>query len=282
MQATVTPAATAFTPDPRNQRRVARGAWTLYDFANTIFSFAIVSGAMGLWLIDDARYGAATGQAVLALAVIVERRDQRARLAGARRALRPGRPPAAVPARVHRAVRRRRRPSSGSAAPVARAALFIVANFAYQAALIYYDASIKLVSTPATRGRLTRARDGDRVLRHRVRRAADLLLRTIPVEARFPLVGAAVRAVRDPAVRGRPRAGRARRGAADRRRRRRARWRQLADTIRHAREVPGLPRFLLGRFFYSDAGQHADRRDERGRGRGGGPDDDRRTSSCCR
>ena len=28
---------------------------------------------------------------------------------------------------------------------------------------------------------------------------------------------------------------------------------QLSTTIRHAREVPGLPRFLLGRFFYSDA-----------------------------
>jgi len=30
-------------------------------------------------------------------------------------------------------------------------------------------------------------------------------------------------------------------------------WRQLATTIAHAREVPGLPRFLVGRFFYSDA-----------------------------
>jgi UMF1 family MFS transporter len=30
-------------------------------------------------------------------------------------------------------------------------------------------------------------------------------------------------------------------------------WSQLARTIEHAREVPGLLRFLVGRFFYSDA-----------------------------
>ena len=32
-----------------------------------------------------------------------------------------------------------------------------------------------------------------------------------------------------------------------------ASWQQLRTTIRHAKEVPGLPRFLAGRFFYSDA-----------------------------
>jgi UMF1 family MFS transporter len=32
-----------------------------------------------------------------------------------------------------------------------------------------------------------------------------------------------------------------------------ASWSQLATTVRHAREVPGLLRFLVGRFFYSDA-----------------------------
>jgi Permeases of the major facilitator superfamily len=31
-----------------------------------------------------------------------------------------------------------------------------------------------------------------------------------------------------------------------------ASWRQLRTTIAHAREVPGLPRFLIGRFFYTD------------------------------
>ena len=39
--------------------------------------------------------------------------------------------------------------------PVVGVGLFIVANFAYQAALIYYDATLRTVSTPANRGRLS-------------------------------------------------------------------------------------------------------------------------------
>ena len=48
-----------------------------------------------------------------------------------------------------------------------------------------------------------------------------------------------------------------------------ASWAQLRLTIAHARQVPGLSRFLLGRFFYSDAVNTRDRRDERRRGAGG-------------
>ena len=36
--------------------------WALYDFANTIFSYAVVSDAIGLWLVDDARFGEGDGQ----------------------------------------------------------------------------------------------------------------------------------------------------------------------------------------------------------------------------
>lgn len=32
-------------------RAIVPAGWALYDFANTIFSFAVVSGAIGLWLI---------------------------------------------------------------------------------------------------------------------------------------------------------------------------------------------------------------------------------------
>src|SRR4029453_829308 len=39
--------------------------------------------------------------------------------------------------------------------PLLGLALFIVANFAYQAALIYYDATLKTVSYPETRGKLS-------------------------------------------------------------------------------------------------------------------------------
>src|SRR2546428_4929705 len=46
-------------------------AWSMYDFANTIFSFAVVSSAIGLWLVSDARFGERDGNFVLSLAVVV-------------------------------------------------------------------------------------------------------------------------------------------------------------------------------------------------------------------
>ncbi len=44
-------------------------SWALYDFANTIFSFAIVSYAMGLWVVDAP--GQANGQLWLRRGVAV-------------------------------------------------------------------------------------------------------------------------------------------------------------------------------------------------------------------
>ena len=62
--------------------------------------------------------------------------------------------------------------------PLLGLGLFIVANFAYQAALIYYDATLRSVSYPATRGKLSGIGTADRLLRHGLRRVADLLSRT--------------------------------------------------------------------------------------------------------
>jgi len=47
----------ALTPSGRARVPVA---WSLYDFANTIYSYAIVSYAMGLWAVD--RLGPGDGQ----------------------------------------------------------------------------------------------------------------------------------------------------------------------------------------------------------------------------
>jgi len=41
-------------------RAVVPSGWALYDFANTIYSYAIVSYAIGLWSVD--RLGRADGQ----------------------------------------------------------------------------------------------------------------------------------------------------------------------------------------------------------------------------
>ena len=53
---------------PTGRARVP-AAWALYDFANTIFSFAVVSNAIGLWLVDDARFGERDGNFLLSLAI---------------------------------------------------------------------------------------------------------------------------------------------------------------------------------------------------------------------
>src|SRR3972149_5280689 len=49
---------------PSGRARVP-GSWALYDFANTIFSYAIVSTAMGIWLTDPSRPGPAGGRRAL-------------------------------------------------------------------------------------------------------------------------------------------------------------------------------------------------------------------------
>ena len=67
MTAPTVPAASARpipVADP-NHRPAAQGAWALYDFANTIFSFAVVSNAIGLWLVDDLRFGERDGNFLL-------------------------------------------------------------------------------------------------------------------------------------------------------------------------------------------------------------------------
>jgi UMF1 family MFS transporter len=235
--------------DP-NLRRVSQGAWTLYDFANTIFSFAIVSGAMGQWLTSDSRYGPATGQLVFSLAIAIsvginavvspilgalsDRGGRRLPFLLAFTALCIG--PTAV---------------IGISSPLVGTLLFIVANFAYQAALIYYDASLKLVSTPSTRGRLSGIGTGIGYC-GTVFVALLIQLFEIPVDARFPLSAILFGLfaiplfllVRDPGD-----------GSASRITIRDflASWAQIRLTIQHARTVPGLPRFLVGRFFYSDA-----------------------------
>jgi UMF1 family MFS transporter len=254
MQATVAPMDRVTGPDPRNQRPVARFAWTLYDFANTIFTFAVVSGAMGLWLTDDTRFGEATGQAVFAIAVVasVSLNAAVSPILGAMSDRGGRRLPFLLAFTVMCIV-----PTAliGLGGAVLGAVLFIVANFAYQAALIYYDASIKLVSTPQTRGRLSGLGTGIGYC-GTIFVGLIIALFRIPVEARFLLsallfglfaipVFVLVREARNrDAGRVNPAAVVATAIGS---------WRQLGVTIQHARQVPGLPRFLLGRFFYSDA-----------------------------
>jgi len=129
-------------------------AWALYDFANTIFSFAVVSGAIGLYLVNDRQFGERDGNALLSIAIVVS--------VGINAVVSP-----ILGAFSDRGGRRM--PFLlfftllciattffiADVPPLLGLALFIVANFAYQAALIYYDATLRMVSYPATRGKLS-------------------------------------------------------------------------------------------------------------------------------
>ena len=140
----------------------------------------------------------------------------------------------------------------GGSPPVVGLVLFIVATFAYQAALIYYDATLKTVSLPATRGKLS----GIGVaIGYCGTIAVGLLIffGNVAIPDRFLLAAALYGVfavpiflfVREPA----PPPGTPKLRFADVV----AGWSQLRTTIEHAGRVPGLLRFLVGRFFYSDA-----------------------------
>jgi UMF1 family MFS transporter len=225
-------------------------AWALYDFANTIFSFAIVSFAMSLWAISF--LGEADGQRWFGIAVSTSV------LVNA--AVSP-----VLGAMSDRTGRRKPFLLFFTVLTIIPTALigfldiglgllaFALANFAYQAALIYYDALLPGVARAGALGRLsgigvglgymgtivsgllfrfTTDDAGDSTAASFVLIASLFALFAIPlfaiVRERNP-IGVPFRAI--DAVRS---------------------WSQLGTSLRHARETPGLVRFLIGRFFYTD------------------------------
>jgi UMF1 family MFS transporter len=221
-------------------------AWALYDFANTVYSYAIVSYAMGLWVVD--RLGPADGQFwfvglnALVSPVLGAMSDRGGRrlpyllfftaqtiIASAAISLLP---------------------DGASALTWIGLLLFTLANFSYQAALIYYDATLPVVSKPSTRGRVSGIGVAVGYLGTIVIALLILLtdsgssgLTFLMAAALFALFSVPIFLfVREPAGTG----YRFRVGDAI------ASWQQLRTTVRHAREVPGLSRFLIGRFFYTD------------------------------
>ena len=224
-------------------------SWALYDFANTIFSFAIVSYAMSLWAIKF--LGEADGQFAFTLAfsasVLVNA------------AVSP-----VLGAMSDRVGQRKGFLLVFTVICIVATMLiglvdigvgllaFAVANFAYQAALIYYDALLPDVARPETQGRLS----GIGVALGYMGSIVSGLLFKLTTDANgdstvasFLLVGSLFALFAIPLfVRVRERQARGRFNAVDALRS----WAQLRETIRHARETPGLLRFVVGRFFYSD------------------------------
>jgi UMF1 family MFS transporter len=235
-------------------RAIVPLSWALYDFANTIFSFAVVSGAIGIWLTEPAQFGERDGNVLLSVAILAS--------VGLNALVSP-----ILGAISDRGGRRLPYllfftalcviPTAfvGAAGAALGLVLFIVANFSYQAALIYYDATLRTVSYPATRGALS----GIGVaIGYMGTIFVGLLIFgfelafDMPVGLRFTLAAALYALFAIPiflVVREAPAPDATRMTA----REIAASFGQLRDTIAHARAVPGLSRFLLGRFFYSDA-----------------------------
>ena len=234
----------------RSGSAVDGAAWALYDFANTIFSFAIVSFAMGPWATSFLGETNGTLAFTVASSASVALNALVSPVLGAMSDRTGGRKSYLLVFTVLCIV------------PTALIGLvgigigllaFAIANFAYQAALIYYDALLPDVALPSARGRLsgvgvalgylgtivagllyglTTDRNGDTTAASFILVAALFAVFAIPI---FLL------------VRERPRPG-ARFHAADAINS----FGQLAATVAHARRRPGLLRFIVGRFFYSD------------------------------
>jgi UMF1 family MFS transporter len=239
----------ALTP---SRRAIVPIGWSLYDFANTIFSYAIVSYAMGLWLVEDTKFGAANGPFAFSVAIAVSvginaivspilgmLSDQ----AGGRRL--PYLLFFTVLCIVPTAV-------IGLSPAFAGLALFTIANFAYQSALIYYDATLRTVSFPATRGHLSGI--GVAVgYCGTIFIGILIFILDLPIESVFFVAAALYGVFAIPIFlvvdEASPPAGTPRPGFRDAV----AALGQLKATIADARAVPGLGRFLVGRFFYSDA-----------------------------
>jgi UMF1 family MFS transporter len=231
---------------PSGRARVP-AAWALYDFANTVFSYAVVSTAIGLWLTDPDRFGQDVGQLFQTICVVIS--------VGINALVSP--PLGALSDRGGR----RLRSSSSSGLTIVPAALigfsapvigasWSLANFGYQAALIYYDATLATVSFPATRGKLSGIGVGVGYM-GTIAIALLLILLDPPVSSYFPISMALFAVMAIPifvVVRERGTGAPAFTRADVRRS-----FGQVRATIHHARAVPGLGRFLVGRFFYSDA-----------------------------
>ena len=228
----------------------AVAAWAAYDLGNTIFSFNILSIYLPLWVVNDmsgrdSDYGLANslsmGLMFLTAPLLGAMSDQ------ARRRV----PYLMVSTLVCVALTA----LFGQGGLGVTLALFVVANYAYQAGLIFYDALLPAVSTPENRGKIGGIGVGVGYVGSFVGVGVGLLVLEVYGGSKvtvFQLTALLFVLFALPCfflVREPPRADARPFGLASVR----GALAELSGTVRRVKRYPGLPRFLVGRIFYADA-----------------------------
>ncbi len=232
--------------DRHNHRKVSRAGWAVYDFADTIWSYAIFSRAISLFLVD--KLGDSAGNLWLGLSVAFS--------VGVNALVSPFL--GAVSDRYGRRLPFLFAFTVGACLPAmaipfvpvpAGIALFCIAMFSYQSSLIYFDATLQLVSTPENRGRIASLSTGVGYM-GTVFIAILLLLTDLSVEMTFVVAPILFLVLSVPTFVLLKEDGSRRKVDADPLG---AAWSQTWRTIRSLDQYPGLGRFLASRFFYTDA-----------------------------
>jgi MFS transporter, UMF1 family len=235
---------------PREISRRAVVSWVLYDLANTIFSMGVVSLYFSLWVRDEV--GAARADTVygiitaISMAIIFVSSPLLGAMTDRARRRMPFLVASTVVCVVFTALLTR-------GGFHVTAALFIVANVAYQAGLQFYDAMLPEVSHEGNRGKISGIGVGVGYLGSFVAVGLGLWLGTADKPLLFTTIAALFLLLALPCFlfvreRGNPNP----RPVFGLQMVRES-TRQTLLTLRSGSEYPGLLRFLLGRVFYTDS-----------------------------
>jgi UMF1 family MFS transporter len=226
-------------------------SWALYDFANTIFSMNIVSLYFSLWVVNDMggrdiHYSTANNISMLLMILT-------APLLGSLSDQARRRMPFLIASTLVCVLFTG---LLGTGGLLLSLAFFVVANYAFQAGLIFYDSLLPVVSDEGNRGKISGLGIGLGYLGSFTGVAAGLLLvETYGKVTVFRVSAILFLLFAIPCflfVKERGQGGGGGRLTLGWQTLRRG-FDQTQRTLRHAREYPGLLRFLIGHFSYTDA-----------------------------
>ena len=245
MEAAATAAAT-----PSRPKLLAVGSWVVYDLANTIFSFNIVSLFFSLWIVNDmggkdSDYALANSFSMFVVFLV-------APFLGALSDQTPRRMPFLIATTLVCCLATFLLGITGIFIALL---IFIVANVFYQSGLIFYDSLLPVVSTEENRGRVGGIGVGVGYMGSFIGVLMGLIVLESNPDAKplvFKLTAVLFLIFAVPCflwVREKPRAGSVVLGreAAGRA------FQDLRNTLVRLGKLPNLRRFLIGRVFYTDA-----------------------------